>query len=50
MVAFASVTERSVWSVALLSIAGPIDYANSFIVLKLSSHGIGVWYAGHAFL
>lgn len=49
MVAFASVAEWPVWSIAVLSIAGLIDYVNSFMILKLSSQGIGGWYAGHVF-
>lgn len=49
MVAFACVAEWPLWSVLVLSVAGLIDYVNSFTVLKLISQGTGAWYAGNVF-
>ncbi len=49
MVGFACVAEWPVWSIVVLSVAGLIDYVNSFTVLKLVSQGTGAWYAGNVF-
>ncbi len=49
MVAFAMVAAWPVWSVAVLSMAGLMDYVNSFTVLKLMNQGTGGWYAEHVF-